>query len=192
MGAVLKEAGYQYLKALKTYPLLTKAITAGCIAGCSQTVAQKVGGARRLDYRRIVLVFFYGLLYAGPFGHFFHKLMDRIFKPKKGAANGGADGATIVKKVVLEQALSGPWNNFIYMLYFGLILEGRPWSFVKNKLKRDYLSVQLNAWKVWPFVSFINYRFVPLEFRVLFQGLAAACWGVFLNMKARSVAIKAS
>ncbi|KAI5056247.1 hypothetical protein GOP47_0028065 [Adiantum capillus-veneris] len=185
MGSTLNELGRKYLLALRHHPLRTKAITAGCIAGCSQTVAQKIGGAKRLDYRRIALVFLYGLLYAGPFGHFFHKLMDQIFKRKQ-------DGATIAKKVAVEQALSGPWNNFIYMLYFGLVLEGRPWIFVKNKLKKDYVNLQLNSWKVWPIVSFINYGFVPLEFRVLFHGLAAACWGVFLNLKVRTLAVKAA
>lgn len=185
MGDALNEAGRKYLQALRTHPLRTKAITAGCIAGCSQTIAQKVGGAKRLDYRRIALVFLYGLVYAGPFGHFLHKLMDHLFKRKQ-------DGATIAKKVALEQALSGPWNNLIYMLYFGLILEGRPWSFVKNKLKRDYVNVQLSSWKVWPLISLINYRYVPLEFRVLFHGLAAACWGVFLNLKSRSLTVKAA
>ncbi|KAH7332513.1 hypothetical protein KP509_20G092000 [Ceratopteris richardii] len=185
MGGLVNDAGRKYLLALRDHPLRTKAITAGCIAGCSQTIAQKIGGAKRLDYRRIALVFLYGFAYAGPFGHFFHKLMDRIFKRKQ-------DGATIAKKVVLEQVFSGPWNNLIYMLYFGLILEGRPWSFVKNKVKRDFVNVQLNSWKVWPIVSLLNYRYVPLELRVLFHGLAAACWGVFLNLKVRTLAVKAA
>lgn len=67
--------------------------------------------------------------------------MDYIFKRKQ-------DGPTIVKKVALEQAFSGPWNNFIFMVYFGLVVEGRPWSAVKEKIKKDYVTVQLNSWKV--------------------------------------------
>lgn len=184
MGEVLNEAGRKYLYALRTHPLRTKALTAGCITGCSQAAAQKIGGTKKLDYRRIALAFLYGLIYSGPFGHFFHKLMDYLFNRRQ-------DGSTIVKKVALEQAFSGPWNNFLFMLYYGLILEGRPWSSVKSKIRTDYPSVQWSSWKVWPIIGLINYRYVPTEFRVLFHGVAAAFWGVFLSLKARS-AIKAA
>lgn len=34
----------------------------------------------------------YGIMYSGPFGHFFHKMMDKIFKGKKG-------NTTVAKKV---------------------------------------------------------------------------------------------
>uniref|UniRef100_A0A0D9XB20 Peroxisomal membrane protein MPV17 n=1 Tax=Leersia perrieri TaxID=77586 RepID=A0A0D9XB20_9ORYZ len=60
---------------------------------------------------------------------------------------------------------------------------------VKSKLKKDYASVQLTAWKFWPIVSWINYEYMPLQLRVLFHSLVASCWAVFLNLKAaRSIA----
>lgn len=55
-----------------------QAITAGCIAGCSQTIAQKVGGAKRLDYRRIALVF---VRIYDDFAFFF--INDSVFPPPK-------------------------------------------------------------------------------------------------------------
>lgn len=36
------------------------------------------------------------------------------------------------------------------------------------QIKRDYPLVQLNGWKLWPLAALINYKFVPLQFRVLF------------------------
>lgn len=183
MSDVLENAWRRYLRALQTNPLRTKAITAGCLAGCSDTVAQKLHGAKHLNLKRLALIFLYGLCYAGPFGHFFHKLMECIFQGRR-------DGQTIVKKVALEQAFSGPWNNFFFMVYFGLIVEGRPWGFVRDKIKRDYATVQLNSWRIWPIVGLINYRYMPVQLRVLFHGVAAACWGVFLSLKARSITLK--
>ncbi|KAB1200076.1 Peroxisomal membrane protein PMP22 [Morella rubra] len=82
----------------------------------------------------------YGFAYAGPFGHFLHKLMDKIFKGKKG-------NKTVAKKVILEQLTSSPWNNLFFMMYYGLVVEGRPWGLVKNKVRKDYPSIQLTAWK---------------------------------------------
>ncbi|KAF2921026.1 hypothetical protein DAI22_08g255000 [Oryza sativa Japonica Group] len=124
----------------------------------------------------------YGFAYAGPFGHFLHKLMDRFFKGKKGKE-------TTAKKVLVEQLTASPWNNMMFMMYYGLVVEGRPFSQVKSKLKKDYASVQLTAWKFWPIVSWINYEYMPLQLRVLFHSFVASCWAVFLNLKAaRSIA----
>ncbi|GJN04312.1 hypothetical protein PR202_ga21853 [Eleusine coracana subsp. coracana] len=65
----------------------------------------------------------------------------------------------------------------------------RPFGEVKSKVKKDYASVQLTAWKFWPIISWINYEYMPLQLRVLFHSFVASCWAVFLNLKAaRSIA----
>lgn len=175
----------KYLNQLQLHPLRTKAITSAVLAGLSDAVAQKISGAKKLQLRRVLLFMLYGFAYSGPFGHFFHKLMDKIFKGKKG-------NETVAKKVILEQITSSPWNNFLFMMYYGLIIEGRPWSTVTNKVKKDYASVQSTAWKFWPIVGWVNYQYIPLHLRVVFQSFVASCWAIFLNLKAKSVAIKAA
>ncbi|CAM0148545.1 unnamed protein product [Urochloa decumbens] len=108
--------------------------------------------------------------------------MDRFFKGKKGKE-------TTAKKVLVEQLTASPWNNMMFMMYYGLVVEGRPFGQVKSKVKKDYASVQLTAWKFWPIVSWINYEYMPLQLRVLFHSFVASCWAVFLNLKAaRSIA----
>ncbi|RZB89981.1 putative F-box protein [Glycine soja] len=59
------------------------------------------------------------------------------------------------------------------MIYYGLVVEGQPWVNVKAKVKKDYLSVQYTSWTVWPVVGWINHKFMPLHFRVVFQSLVA-------------------
>lgn len=183
MGDIVKKTWHRYLLQLQLHPLRTKAMTAAALAGCSDSIGQKILGAKRLQLKQVSLMMLYGFAYAGPFGHFLHKFMDYIFKGKK-------DTKTTAKKVLLEQLTSSPWNNFFFMLYYGLIVDGRPWYLVKSKLKKDFPSVQLNAWKVWPIVAWVNYQYLPVQFRVLFQGFFAACWGIFLKMQARSGVIK--
>ncbi|KAM3233657.1 peroxisomal membrane protein PMP22 [Capsicum annuum] len=183
MSEIVKEAWRKYLTVLQLHPLRTKAITAGVLVGCSDVIAQKISGIKRLQLRRLLLLMLYGLAYSGPFGHFLHKLMDVIFQGKK-------DNKTVAKKVLLEQLTSSPWNNFFFMMYYGLVVEGRPWGHVKNKVRKDYPSVQLTAWKFWPIVGWINYQYMPLQFRVLFHSFVASCWAIFLNLKARSVTAK--
>ncbi|GLT99328.1 hypothetical protein SLE2022_167710 [Rubroshorea leprosula] len=185
MSDTAKEAWRKYLIQLQAHPLRTKAITSGVLAGFSDLVAQKISGIKKLQLRRLLLIMLYGFAYGGPFGHFLHKLMDIIFKGKK-------DTKTIAKKVLLEQLTSSPWNNFLFMTYYGLVIEGKPWTLVKNKVRKDYPTVQLTAWKFWPIVGWINYQYMPLQCRVLFHSFVASCWAIFLNLKARSAAIKSA
>ncbi|KAJ4773575.1 Peroxisomal membrane protein PMP22 [Rhynchospora pubera] len=183
MSEVVKDAWSAYLKQLQLHPLRTKAITSGVLAGSSDVIAQKISGNKKLQLRRIFLIMLYGFGYAAPLGHFFHKLMEKIFKGKKGKE-------TTAKKVLLEQLTISPWNNLVFMAYYGLVLDRRPFSQVKSKIKKDYSTVQLTAWKFWPIVSWLNYQYVPLQLRVLFSSFFAACWAVFLNLKARSITAK--
>ncbi|XP_074577322.1 peroxisomal membrane protein PMP22-like [Curcuma longa] len=181
MSEIVTVAWQRYLRQLQLHPLRTKAITSGVLAGCSDTIAQKISGVKKLQLRRLLLFMLYGFCYAGPFGHFLHKLMEKIFKGKKG-------NETVAKKVLLEQLTASPWNNMIFMMYYGLVVEGRSFNLVSKKIRNDYPSIQLTSWKFWPIVGWINYQYMPLQLRVLFHSFVASCWAVFLNLRARSAA----
>ncbi|KAH9611570.1 hypothetical protein KSS87_010336 [Heliosperma pusillum] len=179
MSDLITDVWKKYLLQLQIHPLRTKAITAGVLAGCSDFTAQKISGIKKLQLKRLLLIMAYGFLYSGPLGHFFHKLMDKIFKGKQG-------NTTVGKKVLLEQLTISPWNNMLFMMYYGLVVEGRSWPMVKSKVKKDYPTVQLTSWKFWPIVNWVNYQYMPPQLRVLFHSSIASCWAIFLNLKARS------
>uniref|UniRef100_A0A7C8YEB3 Peroxisomal membrane protein PMP22 n=1 Tax=Opuntia streptacantha TaxID=393608 RepID=A0A7C8YEB3_OPUST len=117
MSDIVSAAWKKYRLQLQLHPLRTKAITAGVLAGCSDFAAQKISGIKRLQFRRLVLLMLYGFFYSGPFGHFLHKVMDKIFKGKTGKK-------TVGKKVLLEQLTASPWNNLFFMMYYGLVVDG--------------------------------------------------------------------
>ncbi|KAJ8434849.1 hypothetical protein Cgig2_022128 [Carnegiea gigantea] len=165
MSDIVSEAWKKYLLQLQLHPLRTKAITAGVLAGCSDFGAQKISGIKRLQFRRLFLLMLYGFFYSGPFGHVLHK-------------------------VLLEQLTASPWNNLFFMMYYGLVVDGRSWTMVRSKIRKDYPSIQLTSWRFWPLVNWVNYQYMPLQLRVLFHSLIASCWAIFLNLKARSNAIK--
>lgn len=169
----------RYLQLLQKYPLRTKAITAGVLAYSSDCVSQKIAGAKHLNYKRSLFMMLYGLIFAGPYGHYWHKLLDHLFPGKK-------DGTTLAKKVVVEQLTSNPLNNILYMCYIGFMLEGRNLTSLKGKLQSEYPGVQLNAWKFWPVVSLINYKYIPVNLRVLFANLAAVCWANYVKWRVLS------
>ncbi|OEL26121.1 Peroxisomal membrane protein PMP22 [Dichanthelium oligosanthes] len=117
-GSLAYRAWRQYLLQLQQHPLRTKMITAGCLAGVSDSVAQKLSGYQNIEKRRLFLKMLFGFAYGGPFGHFWHKILDYIFKGKK-------DTKTIAKKVLLEQLTSSPWNNILFLFYYGYVVESK-------------------------------------------------------------------
>uniref|UniRef100_A0A7N0ZVF7 Peroxisomal membrane protein PMP22 n=1 Tax=Kalanchoe fedtschenkoi TaxID=63787 RepID=A0A7N0ZVF7_KALFE len=177
MGSIGKRGLQQYLSQLQRHPLRTKAITAGVLSGVSDAVAQKITGIPQLQLRRLVLKVLFGACYLGPFGHFMYILLDKIFKGRR-------DAKTVAKKVVLEQLTSSPLNHLLFMIYYGMVIDGRPWAQVKTKVKKDYPSVQYTAWTFWPVVGWVNHQYVPLQFRVIFHSVIACAWGIFLNLRA--------
>ncbi|KAF3630551.1 Peroxisomal membrane protein PMP22 [Capsicum chinense] len=183
MDSLAKKGLQKYLVQLQKHPLRTKAITAAVLSAISDIVAQKITGIKKLQMRRLLLKVLFGFAYLGPFGHFLHLLLDKLFKGKK-------DTTTVAKKVVIEQVTSSPWNNLLFMIYYGLVIESRPWIQVKSNIKKEYPKVQYTSWTFWPVVGWINHQYVPLQFRVIFHSIVACCWGIFLNLRARSMALK--
>jgi len=182
-GSLAYRAWRLYLLQLKQHPLRTKMITAGCLAGVSDSVAQKLSGHQKIEKRRLFLKMLFGFAHGGPFGHFLHKILDYIFQGKK-------DTKTIAKKVLLEQVTSSPWNNLLFLFYYGYVVERRPLKEVTIRVKKQYPSVQLSAWMFWPIVGWINHQYMPLQFRVIFHSFVACCWGIFLNLRARAMSLK--
>nr|PNR55050.1 hypothetical protein PHYPA_005943 [Physcomitrium patens]PNR55053.1 hypothetical protein PHYPA_005946 [Physcomitrium patens] len=179
MADEVKSLWNRYLSNLQQHPLRTKAITSGTsgvLAGSADMVAQKLAGAKNLQFKRSFLLMLYGFCYSGPFGHYFHWLMEKLVPAAR-------DSKTIV---IVEQLTSSPWNNFLFMTYLGMVVEGRKWSSVKSQLKSHFPSVQLNAWRFWPLVGLINYKYLPIQLRVLFHNLAAVCWGIFLILRSKA------
>ncbi|KAJ7946313.1 peroxisomal membrane protein PMP22-like [Quillaja saponaria] len=135
----------------RQHPLRTKAITAGVLSAVSDIVSQKLTGIQKLQLRRLLLKAgsvlsrqLLGAAYLGPFGHFLHIILDKIFK-------GNKDPKTVAKKVVVEQLTASPWNNLVFMLYYGLAIErevGHPGRIVKAKIKKDYPSLQVTVMDV--------------------------------------------
>jgi hypothetical protein len=62
-------------------------------------------------------------------------------------------------QVLVDQVTYGPVCNVMFLCFTGMILEARPWSDVGTKVFRNYPAVQLNAWRLWPLASLINFKY---------------------------------
>eukprot|EP01025_Chloroclados_australasicus_P008324 TRINITY_DN12918_c0_g1_i1.p2 TRINITY_DN12918_c0_g1~~TRINITY_DN12918_c0_g1_i1.p2 ORF type:complete len:189 (+),score=10.60 TRINITY_DN12918_c0_g1_i1:70-567(+) len=120
----------------------------------------------------------WGLIWGGPSQHYWQAFMHRV-SPK-------TDMRTILLKVTADQLTFGPFNNLANIAFFTMLVEDKGFDHLKHKIWNEYPSIQMNGWKLWPAAAMFNYRFVPLNVRVLFLNLVALGWTTFLSVTASS------
>lgn len=140
-------------------------------------MAQRLQRVDKVNSGRTIAMAILGLLWGGPSLHLWQGFMERMF--------GGKDLSKVVQKVLIDQVTYGPVNNIVMIAYISLIVDRATLQATFSRVKARYPSVQIRAWQVWPLVSLINYRFVPLTHRVLFANIVALCWSTYLILQAR-------
>jgi protein Mpv17 len=83
----------------------------------------------------------------------------------------------IVARVAADQTLFAPTNLFVFLSSMA-IMEG---SSPTEKLDKTYANALQKNWMVWPFVQLINFRFIPLEHRVLLVNVISLGWNCYLS-----------
>jgi len=95
----------------------------------------------------------------------------------------GQKRATIqlVKRVVADQLVMAPLGLAFFVSSMGF-MEGKNTQEVKEKFQDMYLPAILANWKVWPLVQAINFRLMPLQYRVPFQSSCGIAWNIYLSL----------
>jgi protein Mpv17 len=61
-------------------------------------------------------------------------------------------------------------------------MEGRTNEGIKQKYRDMYSPAIIANWKVWPAIQLINFRFMPLAYRVPFQASCGVVWTLYLSL----------
>eukprot|EP00879_Flechtneria_rotunda_P018595 GHRR01019512.1.p1 GENE.GHRR01019512.1~~GHRR01019512.1.p1 ORF type:complete len:199 (+),score=46.06 GHRR01019512.1:792-1388(+) len=168
-ASVVHLAWLSYKKQLVKWPLRTKAITSACIASLSDVIAQRLMGSK-YSFVGTVKMAIWGLCIGAPAAHFWHRYLQKWFAGKTDTFE------TALQKVILDQLTFGPIYNLCFMAYTAMVVNGMPPAAFQTKVVKDYPGLQMNGWKVWSLVGLVNYRFVPLQLRVLFANVVALFW----------------
>lgn len=70
---------------------------------------------------------------------------------------------TIAARVLTDQCVFATTNMFVFLSSMA-IMEG---TSPRDKLKSTYSTALAKNWMLWPAVQAVNFKFVPLEHRVL-------------------------
>ncbi|EGC31015.1 hypothetical protein DICPUDRAFT_83072 [Dictyostelium purpureum] len=159
-----------YMKKLKNTPIQTKAITSAVLSFASSVIAQKLIEKKNIDWSRVAKFTVWGLI-SSPLVHFWHIILDRLFRNIKGQYQTWG-------KMIVDQLVFAPFINIAFYTVLAL-LDGKPKS-ILFKLYFDLFPTLKASWKVWPIAQFINFKFVPSHLRVLFGNLIGFLWGMYL------------
>ena len=179
---VVQVAWSMYLARLSSHPVRTKAVTAAAIQGASDVLAQRLSGCKRIDARRTALFALFGLAWAGPALHYWQSFLEARFRGRKQSLR------LVLEKSLLDQTVYGPVANLAMMAFITLLVEGKRLGDLRDKVKKQFATVQLNAYKVWPLASVANYSLVPPQLRVLFMNGVGLAWSTFLILSAQGKA----
>lgn len=85
--------------------------------------------------------------------------------------------AEIVARVAADQTIFASTNLFCFLSSMA-IMEG---SSPQDKLEKSYWNALTANWCVWPFIQLVNFKFVPLNQRVLVVNVISIGWNCYLS-----------
>ncbi|KAI9249647.1 hypothetical protein BY458DRAFT_525440 [Sporodiniella umbellata] len=196
-----------YTKCYNKRPILTLCVTNGILGVLSDTLAQSISyyeASKKVneylvpddlkqhktlwppnfgwDWQRTVRFATYNFCVA-PLGGRWYMFLDRFFPmPKSVATAALARQANIatVKRMVTDQALFAPAGLVLFFTVMGLAETGR-WDGVKEKINEAFVPALLANYKVWPAVQLINFKFMPLQYRLPFVSSLGIVWNAYLS-----------
>ncbi|RHZ73357.1 hypothetical protein CDV55_108428 [Aspergillus turcosus] len=86
-----------------------------------------------------------------------------------------------VAKVVIDQTVGAAINTVAFIMTMGL-LRGQDFEVIKAQIQNDFWPIMLAGFKLWPFVSILNFTVVPADKRLLVGSLFGVIWAVYLSL----------
>ena len=88
-------------------------------------------------------------------------------------------GCTIDQNDTLDAFILSPVAVTGYV--WRTVLEGGGPNDIMSKLESKFIGTLLASLKFWPGVNIINFAFVPVEYRVLYNNMLSLFWSGYLS-----------
>jgi len=128
-----------------------------------------------LDIRRNCSIAVFGLWY-GWWGHYWYKFLDRF--AHKMAKPGSFK--FVMTKVGSEQVF---WNPATLIAYFASvsIMEGKPNSYITQKLTEDFAPTLAIELLTWPALTGIIFKYSPVRYQLVWINIMELFYDAFLS-----------
>jgi len=177
-----------YRRSFESYPHVTLAVAGGALTALGDVVAQfsqiitSEDDHRRgfqYDVPRTVRFFCFGAGISPLIGRW-NKYLELKF-PLRSRRGGASSFTQLSKRVLVDQVFMAPIGLSVFLSSMA-VMEGRGLEHIRGRFKDIYQPVLLANWKVWPAAQFINFRFIPLPYRVPFQQTCGVFWTLYLSL----------
>ncbi|CAF1357998.1 unnamed protein product [Adineta steineri] len=116
------------------------------------------------------------VLVSTPWSFTLARIVERLFPGKRGIQ---------IAKKILTNTLLAPIN--ISLVFTAIILlQGHSLRTARTKIKNDMPKTFVIGSFYWPFISFINFRFIPLDYRPIIGSIAGALWNIYVSSAANN------
>ncbi|PCH33428.1 hypothetical protein WOLCODRAFT_64036 [Wolfiporia cocos MD-104 SS10] len=183
-----------YQQSFETHPYGTMAITNGALNALGDIVAQLtekfVGRAscmsRRWEYDvpRTVRFFTFGVGMGpliGRWNFFLERYLPLRFQGSGPPGSGRVSIRALSKRVAADQLIMAPIGLALFIGSMG-VMEGRDGPHIRRKYSDMFAPALVTNWQVWPIAQLVNFRFMPLAYRVPFQSSCGVFWTLYLSI----------
>ncbi|WWC92631.1 uncharacterized protein L201_007590 [Kwoniella dendrophila CBS 6074] len=129
------------------------------------------------DLERTARFAIYGMA-MGPLIGRWMRLLEKAIPVKIGQAGAGLG---LAKRVAADQLVMAPFGMGLFITSMG-VMEGRNWDEIKDKFSAMYMPALIANWKVWPLIQTINFKLMPIQYRVPFQSTCGIAWTLYLSL----------
>jgi protein Mpv17 len=175
VDSTVKAPYIAYSNALKSRPLLTKACTSmvGFVLG--DLIAQHFSHHGAVDILRAVRLGAYGLMIDGPVGSIWYDILEKYVYPTEGTST-----KAVLAKTALDQVV---YATIMTAVYFAVIrcMEGQP-DLIWATLQSKFVPTLAANYVIWPLAHIINFRFVPSDYRILYNNVVCVAWLTYLSL----------
>lgn len=172
---------HAYSGALKKSPLLTKACTSLVGFMLGDLIAQHVGSSHHesMDVLRVLRLGAYGLCLDGPLGSMWYDWLEANVNPTNPTST-----SSVLIKTALDQVV---YASFGTALFFATIttLEGHPGA-VPDVVAAKFFPTLAANYTIWPIAHMVNFRWVPSQYRLLYNNVVSIGWLALLSVIAHS------
>eukprot|EP01126_Amoeba_proteus_P020927 TRINITY_DN2124_c0_g1_i3.p1 TRINITY_DN2124_c0_g1~~TRINITY_DN2124_c0_g1_i3.p1 ORF type:complete len:159 (-),score=23.61 TRINITY_DN2124_c0_g1_i3:146-622(-) len=126
-------------------------------------------------WKRTAHIFCFGFCVSAPVYHNWYRLVETQIP--------GKSVLQVIKKVLADQTLMAPL--VITTLFFSIgWRQGKSFDQTWKKWQADFIPTMKANYSVWPFVTFVGYKFVPIQIRVAYLSSVSLFWNVYLSYMA--------
>ncbi|XP_004931938.1 mpv17-like protein 2 [Bombyx mori] len=156
--------------------LLTNSITSGGFMAIGDLFQQEFEFQSKLlkeryDWARAVRMFIVGTV-LGPMHHYYYIYLDKVL-PKN-------DVKTIFKKILYDETIVSPLTIVCFFYIMGT-LEKKSLEKCNEEITKKFKYVYLADCLFWPPVQYINFYYLPTQYRVVYVNLATMVFNVFMS-----------